>query len=192
MILSNIDCQSIEDSGSSHALKRKCLLPAIAIVLMVFFFTTSVLSQQFDSPEALVHTRANFQKGDCDLACSIKLADMYSQRFLRLNKESMVATLRSSPDRANDVRILFGSDIAQGKLEKMSPKEVFAHQLLHAGRSIPSEYRYSETEIISKKTISPNEIHIIVRNHGLKAAPNREEEEIIHFIKENGKWKINY
>ena len=101
-------------------------------------------------------------------------------------------SLRSSSDRENDVRILFGIDIPQGKLERMSPVDIFAHQLFYADQSIPSEYRYTEAEIIGKKMISPTEIHIIVRNHGLKAAPNREEEEIVRFIKEDRKWKIDF
>ena len=103
----------------------------------------------------------------------------------------MINTLRSSSDRENDAHILFGRDISLKSLEKMSPVEVFALHLFHAGKSTPSEYRYSQTEIVNKNKISANEIHIYVRNYGLKAAPHMEEEEIIRFIKENGKWKIN-
>jgi hypothetical protein len=50
-------------------------------------------------------------------------------------------------------------------------------------QSIPSDYRYSKTEIISKTTISANEVLIIIRKYGFPGALQMEDEETVHFIK---------
>jgi hypothetical protein len=65
----------------------------------------------------------------------------------------------------------------------MSPIDVFAHQLSYVAQSIPSDYRYSKTEIISKTTISANEVLIIIRKYGFPGALQMEDEETVNFIK---------
>jgi hypothetical protein len=180
--------------------KTICLLvstserKALATLAIVLFatFATAGFSQEFSTPEELLEARANSLTGNCDLECSRTAASMYSQKFLNLNKNSIVKTLSITSDRLNDARILFGTNIKQKELEKMSPHDVFAHQLFHNNQSIPDEYRYSKTEILSKKYISPNEVKIVVRNSGLPTAPKMSEEEIIQLIKEDGKWKLRY
>jgi len=170
--------------------KRKAL--ATLVIVSFVTFATAVFSQRFSTPEALIEAREHLLTGDCDLECSRKVASMYSQQFLRIAKDSLVKTLSTSSDRTNDARILFGKDIEQKELEQMSPTDVFAHQLLYKGQSIPDEYRYSKTEILSKKYVSPNEVKIVVRKSGLPVAPKMSEEEIIHLIKEDEKWKLRY
>lgn len=174
----------------SSTSKRKAL--AIVVIVSFVAFSTTVFSQGFSTPEALLDAWAGLMKNDCDRECSKKVASMYSRQFLQLNKDSLVNTLRFSSDRTNDVLFLFGKDIGQKELLQMSPTDVFAYQLVHKGQSIPDEYRYTKTEILSKKYISPNEVRVVVRKSGLPAAPEMSEEEIIHLIKEAGEWKLRY
>ena len=192
MILSNIPCRSVSTPESYHASSNRGARPAIVILLVLVSFTGAAFPQGFDTPEAVLYARDELSKGECGLDCSRKIAGMYGQRFLGLNKKSIVTTLRSSSDRANDARILIGKNISESELEKMSPGEVFALQLMNATSTVPAEYRFTRTEIIARKVVSPNEIYITVRNSGLKADPDLEEEEIIHLIKEHENWKINY
>ena len=174
----------------SSILRRKAI--AIVVNVSFLFFATTVFSQGFKTPEALLDAWTNLITHDCDLDCSKKIASMYSQQILQLNKDALVRTLRYSSDRSNDALILFGKDIGQKELVQMSPTDVFAHQLAHRDQSIPDEYRYSQTEILSKKYMSPNEVKVVVRRRGLPAAPEMSEEEIIHLIKEDGEWKLRY
>ena len=167
---------------------------ALALVVNVAFlaFSTTVFSQGFRTPEALLDAWTNLITHVCDLECSKRVASMYGQKFLQLNKDALVRTLRYSADRSNDALILFGKDIGHKELVQMSPTEVFAHQLLYRDQSIPDEYRYSQTEILSIKYISPNEVTAVIRLSGLPAAPQMSEEEVVHLIKEGGEWKLGY
>ena len=174
----------------SSILNRKALAIVVHVSLLVF--STTVFSQAFTTPEALLDAWTNLITRDCDLECSKRLASMYSQQILQLNKDALVRTLRYSPDRTSDALILFGKDIGQKELVQMSPTDVFAHQLLHRDQSIPDAYRYSQTEILSTKYTSPNEVRVVMRRSGLPAAPKMSEEEIVHLIKEDGEWKLRY
>lgn len=176
--------------AGTYALISKCILRAAGTAIVGIVIAAPAFSQAPDPLEALLSDRARLMKSDCDLDCSRKVAAMYSEEFLKRNKESLIVTLSTSTNRASDAHILFGKVIEQSVLEQMSPIDVFAHQLAHMTQSIPPEYRYAKTEILSKKTISANEVLIIVRNHGLPGAPDREDEESIHLIKEGGKWKF--
>jgi hypothetical protein len=184
--------QSEMHAGACHALAEKCVLAAVVMALVYFSLTASTFSQAFESPEALVHARAQLMGGDCGLNCSRKIAGMYSRNFLKRNKDSLVESLGSSPNRAADVHILFGKDIAQSELKQMSPIDVFANQLQYRSQSTPREYRFPETGILGKKTITLTQVQITVRKHGLPPAPRREEEEIINLVKEGGAWRISY
>ena len=174
----------------SSTFKRKALAIVVNVSLLVF--STTVFSQEFSTPEALLDAWTNLITHDCDLECSKKVASMYGQQILQLNKDALVRTLRHSADRSNDALILFGKDIGQNELVQMSPTDVFAHQLFHNDQSIPDELRYSQTAILSIKYISPNEVTAVIRRSGLPAAPQMSEEEIIHLIKEDGEWKLRY
>jgi len=57
---------------------------------------------------------------------------------------------------------------------------------------MPAEYRFSKTDIIDRKIISPDSMRIRVRHHGLAASPELEEEANMHFLRENGEWKRDY
>ena len=175
---------------NSSILRRKALAMVVNVSLLAF--STTVFSQGFRTPEALLDAWTNLVTHDCDLECSKRVASMYGQQFLQLNKDALVRTLRYSADRSNDALILFGKDIGHKELVQMSPIDVFAHQLLYRDQSIPDEYRYSQTEILSIKYISPNEVTAVVRRSGLPAAPQMSEEEIVRLIKEGGEWKLGY
>lgn len=174
----------------SSILRRKGL--AIVVNVSFLVFTTTVFSQGFRTPEALLDAWTNLITHDCDIECSQKVASMYGQKFLQLNKDTLVRTLRYSADRSNDAIFLFGKDIGHKELVQMSPTDIFAHQLSHRDQSIPDAFRYSQNEILSMKYISPNEVRAVVRRSGLPAAPKMSEEEIIRLIKEGGEWKIGY
>jgi hypothetical protein len=174
----------------SPILRRKAFALVVNVSLLVF--STTVFSQEFTTPEALLEAWTNLITRECDLECSKRVAGMYSQQILQLNKDALVRTLRYSTDRTNDALILFGKDIGQKELVQMSPTDVFAHQLLYRDQSIPDEYRYAQTEILRTKYLSPNEVKVVVRRSGLPAAPQMSEEEIIRLIKEGGEWKIGY
>ena len=174
----------------SSTRRRKVL--AIVVSVSFLAFSTTVFAQGFRTPEALLDAWMNLITHDCDLECSKRVASMYGQQFLQLNKDALVRTLRHSPDRSNDALILFGQDIGHKELVQMSPTDVFAHQLLYRDQSIPDEYRYAQTEILSMKYISPNEVTAVVRRSGLPAAPKMAEEEIVRLIREGGEWKIGY
>lgn len=191
MIVVNNQGPPIEAAGSAHAAGNRCA-PFIVVMVVVFLlFPGMAFSRDTGAPEALLDAREELNRSDCGIECSTSIAGMYSQRFLDLNKNSIVTTLRSSTDRENDTIILFGINIPQLELEQMSSEEIFAHQILHAGKSVPSEYRFTKSEVIKRKEVSPSEVYVTVRNSGLSADPDLEEEEIIHFILEGDKWKID-
>ncbi len=171
-----------------------CKLWALAIAVSVSLgvFSTTAFSQGFRSPEALLDAWTKLITHDCDLECSRRVASMYGQQILKLNKDTLVRTLRHSADRSNDALILFGKDIGHQELVQMSPTEVFAHQLFHNDQSTPDAFRYSKTEILSIKHLSPNVAQAVVRRSGLPAAPKMSEEEIVRLVKEGREWKIGY
>ena len=160
--------------------------------MLFLTLSTTAYSQGFDTPEAVVEEWVTLMTHDCDLECSKKVASLYSEQFLLLNKNALVKTLRNSPDRTGDAIILFGEDIGQKDLVEMSPRDVFAHQLFYQGRSVPDAYRYSQTEIINIQYTSPKEVKVVLRRSGLPAAPQMSEEEVVHLIKEGGEWKLRY
>ncbi|MDJ0721477.1 MAG: hypothetical protein QNJ04_07595 [Desulfobacterales bacterium] len=170
----------------------RCKALAIVVSVSLFVFPATVFSQEFTTPEALLDAWTKLITRDCDLECSRRLASMYSQQILQLNKDALVRTLRYSPDRTNDALILFGKDIGQKELVQMSPTDVFAHQLLYRDQSIDDAYRYAQAEVLSSKYISPNEVEVVLRRSGLPAAPKMTELETIRLVKEGGEWKIGY
>ena len=187
-----ISFKTVRDRMTVYSSTRMRKALAFVVNMAFLVFSTTVFSQGFKTPEALLDAWTRLMTHDCDLECAKQVARMYSQQFLQLNKDALVRTLRYSADRSNDALILFGKDIGHKELVQMSPSDIFAHQLFHKGQSIPDEIRYSQTEILSKKYISPNEVTVVVRWSGLPAAPQMSEEAIIRLIKEGGEWKLGY
>ena len=163
-----------------------------ALILLLILLPKLVLADDYLTPQALLNEKTRLESGPCDLECHIKIADMYSDKYLADLRSAAMLGLRNETYRKENMMLLFGEDIPMDELEAMSAQEFFARQLVHWERTTPSDLRFSRVDIVSEKRISDSEIQILVLRSGLGADPKLKEEGYMTFVKYGDTWKIKH
>ena len=144
------------------------------------------------SPEDILIKSVTMLTDDCDFACCYEAAGLYSKRFLKLTRDSSLASLRTNPDPDSVVRRLHDGKInTLAEYERLTPRELYAGIICKDIIGIPAKYRYSKVEILDVKHLSSDSIEYVVRMSGLKFKPSMKEEAFHRLVRENGQWRID-
>ena len=146
------------------------------LILLLWLLSKLVLAEDYSTPRALLNEKARLESGPCDLNCQMKIAGMYSTKYLDNLRSAVMLGLRNEAYRKENMMLLFGEEIPMNELEAMSSQEFFARQLAYRERTTPAELRFSRLDIISEKMISDSETQILVLRSGLAADPQLKEE----------------
>lgn len=164
----------------------------VVLTLVWLFLSGAAFAAEEVNPEDIIEKSIGMLNDDCDFACCYEVAGVYTQRYLTVTREAIIASLEANPNVNTIIRQGFGGKATNlADVEAFAPRELFAWHLCDTIMQIPAKYRYSKLEIIDTRHISPDTIAYVVRLSGVQIAPNTKEEAFYRLVRENGQWRID-
>lgn len=121
------------------------------LVFMIVMWLSAAAAAE-SSPEDILIKSVTMLTDDCDFACCYEAAGLYSKRFLKLLRETSLASLRTNPDPDSVVSHLYDGKInTLAEYERLGPPELYAGIICKDIIGIPAKYRYSKVEILKDK-----------------------------------------